>query len=72
MEKFYTGMAEILEVDGTVGPDVRLDDGVLAWDSLAVVSTIALIDELFGKTVDGQALTNCKSIGEIENLISQA
>ena len=43
MSEFYEGMAEILEVDASqVGPDFELGD---AWDSLAIVSTIALIDE---------------------------
>lgn len=73
MNKFYSGMADILEVevsDVTLG--FKLEDGGAKWDSLAIVSTIALIDELYDKTVDGQRLFECKTISDIENLINSA
>ena len=45
MSEFYEGLAEILEVDlDQITPDLALEDG--SWDSLAVVSTIALIDDV--------------------------
>jgi acyl carrier protein len=36
------------------------------------VSTIALIDEQFDVMVDGQALADCKTVGDIGKLISAA
>ena len=43
MSEFYECLAEILEIEvDQVTPDLALDEG--GWDSLAVVSTIALID----------------------------
>jgi len=69
MEAFYTGLAEILEIEpAQVTAELDLADH--NWDSLAVVSTIALCDECFNVMLDGQALTNCKTVADIEKLIS--
>jgi acyl carrier protein len=69
MSTFYEELAEILEIDvDQVTPDLRLED--TSWDSLAVVSTIALIDEQFDEAVSADALTSCQTVGDIEQLIS--
>ena len=71
MDELYKGMAEILEIDeNELSGNVSLHSGEAAWDSLAIVSTIALIDELYSKTLDGKKLTECKTIADIELLIS--
>lgn len=71
MDEFYQGMAEILEVEPEeVSPDLTLDEG--NWDSLAIVSTIALIDEVFDKTVSGEALEECKTVGDVEKVAKEA
>lgn len=68
MQQFYEGLAEVLEIEPSdISPDLVLADH--SWDSLAVVSTIALIDEVFGIIVPGQALLACKTAGEIEALV---
>ncbi len=73
MSEFYKGIAEILEVDeNLVSSDFELDAGDAAWDSLAVVSVIALIDELYSKTLEGKLLTECKKIADIEKLIASS
>lgn len=70
MSQFYEGLAEILEVEPSeVNPDMVLEEGV--WDSLAIVSSIALIDELFDRTVSADALAECKTVGDIEKLVGQ-
>lgn len=71
MNKLYEGLAEILEVEPEeVDRDLRLEEG--AWDSMAVVSTIALIDEIYDEAVDADALGECKTVGDIEDLAEQA
>lgn len=71
MSAFYAGLAEIFEIDESeVTPD--LDLATQNWDSLAVVSTIALIDEIYGQLVDGQALAKAATVSEIEALIALA
>ena len=70
MSEFYEGMAEILEVDANqVGPDFELGN---AWDSLAIVSTIALIDEVYDKAIGADALENCKTVGDVEKAAQAA
>uniref|UniRef100_UPI001594D035 acyl carrier protein n=1 Tax=Burkholderia vietnamiensis TaxID=60552 RepID=UPI001594D035 len=36
------------------------------WDSLAIVSTIALADDCFGVLLNGQALGNCLTVADIQ------
>jgi acyl carrier protein len=67
MSEFYEGLAEILEVDvSEVNPGMELGDG---WDSLAIVSTIALIDEVHDVTVHPERLGECQTVGDIERLV---
>ncbi len=61
---FKSKFAEVIDIDeDMVGLDLLLDDS--NWDSLAIVSTAALIDEEYNKIVDGDALTNCKSVRDL-------
>jgi acyl carrier protein len=71
MNEFYEGLAEILEVElEDVTPALELEESV--WDSLAVVSTIALIDEVFDRTVSADSLIECKTVGDIEKLLDSS
>ncbi|AKC68725.1 MULTISPECIES: acyl carrier protein [Pandoraea] len=71
MENFYAELAEVLEIDpATVGPDMALAEH--NWDSLAIVSTIAIVDEIFNVTLDGSALGKCEKVSDIEALIEKA
>lgn len=71
MKKFFDGLAEIFEIEpNEVSESLPLAS--VAWDSLAIVSTIALIDEQFDVMVDGQALANCETVGDIQKLITLA
>jgi acyl carrier protein len=73
MIEFYAGLAEILEIESLeCTQDFVLTAGGADWDSLAVISTIALIDELFNCTVSGQALEGCRTVADIERLIKSA
>lgn len=70
MSNFYEELAEILELEpDQITPDLRLDD--TPWDSLAVVSTIALIDELYDVAVRADALNSCETVGDIEKLVAK-
>lgn len=73
MNEFYDGMAEIFEVDvNQISPDFELHSCEAAWDSLAIVSTIALADDCFDVMLEGKALYECKTIADIEKLITSA
>lgn len=68
MSAFYAGLAEIFEVDkAEIGP--RFDLVAHTWDSLAIVSTLALIDECYNQMVEGKALAACVTVADIEALV---
>ncbi len=68
MQSFYEGLADILEIEiSEVSGELNLSE--INWDSLAFISTIALIDECHGIVIGGQSLENCKTVGDIEKLI---
>jgi acyl carrier protein len=65
-------MAEIFEVEPKdITPQFELASAQVDWDSLAIVSTIALVDDCFNVTLDGESLTACKTIGDIEALANK-
>ncbi|MBO1327383.1 acyl carrier protein [Acetobacter suratthaniensis] len=71
MQEFYSGLAEILEVEPeTITPDFKLDEE--QWDSMAIISCVALIDEVYGQLVSGSALVECKIVADIQNLVSKS
>jgi acyl carrier protein len=66
MSEFYEGLAEILEVDeDQINSDLQLEEG--SWDSLAVVSTIALIDDVYDIQVHPNGIAECKTVGDLES-----
>jgi acyl carrier protein len=70
MSAFHEGLAEIFEIDAVdLKPDLRLEEK--SWDSLAIVSTIALIDELYDKTVSADALAACTTVGDLDALVAR-
>jgi acyl carrier protein len=73
MNKFYEGMAEIFEVEPeAMSAGFDLTTANCDWDSLAIVSTIALVDDCFNVMLRGDALGECKTIGDIEALVAKA
>ena len=67
MSELYSGLADIFEVaPSQITAAARLED--LGWDSLAMVSTIALFDELYGKPVSVDKLKTCQTVADIEAL----
>lgn len=70
MQAFYEGLAEILEIDvQEVSPSLDLTR--MDWDSLAFISTIALVDDCFNVMLNGDSLAASQTVGDIEKLISQ-
>ncbi|MDC3203594.1 acyl carrier protein [Prochlorococcus sp. AH-716-B04] len=67
VKEFLEELSEALDITDQVLEDsVTLDS--LGWDSLAVISSIALIDEYFNKTVSAKELSECKTIGDLIKL----
>lgn len=68
---FKSEIAEILDVEEQeISLTFALDDS--NWDSLAKVTTAALIDEVYSKIVDAEELSDCKSLNELMLLIKNS
>jgi acyl carrier protein len=62
---FLNALDEMLELDpGTLTGEEVLE-GLDSWDSLAVISFIALVDEHFDKVVAGEDLAKAKTINDL-------
>lgn len=62
-QAILAGIADVLEVESVT--EATELDAQAGWDSLAVVVTIALLDEQAGVQVSGAALAACKTVGEV-------
>ena len=66
---FLTKMQdEVLDTEMAISMDTRLGD-IEEWDSLSVVSFIAMAKAACGKKVERAAITNAKTIGELFALL---
>lgn len=74
IQDFYREIALLLEIDESeVNSELDLENlSHVPWDSLAVVSVIAIIDEIFNTVVDGRKLSNSKKLSDIINLIEES
>ena len=67
MNKLYTELQEILEVDEIDPSQVLLD--FEAWDSLAALSLVASVRSNFGVTLTGEDLRRAVTVGDLETLV---
>jgi acyl carrier protein len=56
-----------LEAGSLTGDEVLAD--LPEWDSLAVISFIALVDEKLGLAVEGEALAKARSVADLLALV---
>jgi len=69
--EFIQELAEILEIqDQEISENIFLRTG--NWDSLAMLATISLIDEIYNVTVPGNQLRDCNTIGDVLRLVQEA
>ena len=65
---FLSGLADALEIEeSSLTPNTLFNE--IDWDSLAVISSIALIDEHFGVMIPGQDISECKGMPDLLSLI---
>lgn len=70
--KLIAIIAEALEIDESMAKnDLKLDPED-NWDSIALLSVIASIDEEFDIQLDGDQLAACKSVSEILQLLKDS
>jgi acyl carrier protein len=68
-EAFRAGLAEIVGADPSELPDELQLSAVLAWDSLAQLSLIALIMEQFDERPDLNKLAACATVRDVLALV---
>lgn len=57
-------LEEMMELDeGTLTPQTELVD-LVEWDSIAVISFIALVDDEFDKTIKGSQIKEFKTVAD--------
>jgi len=66
---FFAEVAEILEVDpaGLKGTDKLAEVGT--WDSLAVISFVAMVDREFDIIIEGERLHDAKTLDDLAALV---
>lgn len=67
--EFISAVSEILEItaEGITGPEFLTEIG--NWDSLALISFVAMVDTEFNKMVDPQKLKQAKTIDDLAALV---
>ncbi len=66
---FFAAVAEILEADpaGLTGNEAL--DSIGNWDSLSVISFVAMVDSDLGQIVDGEKLKDAKTLNDLAALV---
>lgn len=67
MDDFYTQLAQILEVDRVAADDVLSEFEY--WDSLTVLSVLAMLDSGYGVNLTAANLRELKQAGELAAVV---
>jgi acyl carrier protein len=68
-QEFCNEFAGILEIPPNIITDEYVLEENVAWDSLAFISTIVLIDKYYNIIVDSDFLQKAKTFGDIQSLL---
>ena len=69
MESFIQNLADAINAtDATISPADKLTD-LPNWDSLAILTTIAMLDMEYGVTISGTELQNCATVADVHTLV---
>lgn len=68
--EFLNLFAEIVEEEPTsLTGSEKLKEQIAGWNSLAVVSFIAMVDEQFDLTLSPKAIAGCKTVNDLITLL---
>lgn len=67
--KFYVELEELLELSGGTLHGGQALDKLPEWDSLAVISFIALADSTYGVMLQPKKINECKTVDDLARLI---
>lgn len=69
MEKFIERIAEMLDTDRIIDQNTLLSD-IEEWDSLSVISFLAMVDIKYQKVLSEDDVIKAKSIQDLYNLVA--
>lgn len=69
MTTFHAQLAEILEV-AEVNPTDKLSE-FGTWDSLSILSVIALLDSNYGIRVNANDFEDLETVGDLDKLVAE-
>jgi acyl carrier protein len=65
LKEFVTNFAEAIELDpSTVTPETVFKD-IDSWDSMAVLNVIAMVDDLYQKSIGGDDIEKSVTIADL-------
>jgi acyl carrier protein len=67
--RLSTALEDLLELEPRTVKSENLLADLPGWDSMAVVGCIAMIDETFGVIVPASRLMQCKTVGDLAELV---
>lgn len=71
-EEFVQEIMEILEIeDASSVQDTTVFRELDEWDSLAALSTISMIDDEFGVTINNKDLRSVETFGELYDMVTE-
>ncbi|MFS2006988.1 acyl carrier protein [Duganella sp. CT11-25] len=71
LEPLSRELAALLEIDvQALQPEVLLDE-FANWDSLTKISLLVAIRDLYGVTVDAEALARLQTVGDLQRLLER-
>lgn len=68
MEKFIEKMVDILDAEEEITMDTVLED-IEEWDSLSVVTYIAMANSSYGKKIDASEVRKASTIQDLYDLV---
>ena len=71
-EEIVQEIMEILEIeDASLVRDTTVFRELDEWDSLAALSTISMIDDEFGVTINNKDLRSVETLGELYDMVTE-
>ena len=67
--EFYAAIAEMVECEASRVSGASVLKDLPNWDSLAVLSFVAMVDSRLGTTVKGTDLVKCKTVDDLAALL---
>ena len=68
MDKFLENMIDLLDTETEILPETHLD-AIEEWDSLSIVSFLAMVDVEYGKTMRAAQFKDAQTIGDLYRLV---